>query len=141
MTETAHSEWPESTAFPFAGDKYRGYNVCGNRIELRAIAPRSFPFDRVYELIREDEGDVALDLIHETIDQALREGDFEAVDEWCKEIDVAQLDSHAMVAWLIATLPAAGSLTNRWRVLAKVEMALAASRTIEDVDRLLRSLR
>lgn len=71
---------------------------------------RSFPFEDLYAAVARSDIAEALDLVYQTVDQALSDGCFADVDAWCANVDVNRLNTHTMFAWLFATMPAVQKL-------------------------------
>ena len=96
--------------------------------------------DRVYQAVARGDTDGATDDVYDRIDGLLERGEFAACDRILQRIDLGQLDSNLMVAFLVITLPARQQLHERGPFYRGVQRILARERGQEAVEPILRGL-
>jgi hypothetical protein len=96
--------------------------------------------DGVYQAVAQGDTDGAADKVYDRIDRLLERGEFATCDRLLRRIDLGQLDSNVMVAFLVITLPARQHLHERGPFYRGVERILSRDRGREAVEPTLRGL-
>ncbi|NJK32157.1 MAG: hypothetical protein HC927_06975 [Deltaproteobacteria bacterium] len=94
----------------------------------------------IYSLVAAGDSRAAADILCERIDDMLLAGEFARCDGVLRSIDIGRLDSKLLVTLLSVTVAAAGQLTERSRLVTKIERRLAKDAP-ERIERMLEGLR
>jgi hypothetical protein len=95
----------------------------------------------VYRLCDEQKFNPAIDLVLDTLDDLLSERDVEMCNNLLKRVDVKQLPTVVLLAFLAETARAREQLTARSELYRKVEEKLLTEKPRAKVDALLGSLK
>lgn len=88
--------------------------------------------DRARRLDEQGQADAALDLLYDSIDELLKTGKFNEVDEILSQMDVSEYSADILLGVLTATLPARDELKSRPQFFREVEQSLRRRGEYED---------